>query len=174
MDIGQVDLTHLRIVKTGQEDIRLKPEGVRVLPGFAAEPGRVAYDAEEVPLTQVIEELNDQYGLDLGTADQVLWGQMIVAAAEDLTVAQAGLANDLEKFGQVFDEHLERIVGERAEANESLVKRFFDDPAFHEVFTQVARKQSYELIRRPARREAERRLRQTSGSGSAPSDTTTT
>ncbi len=169
VDIGQVDLTHLRIVKTGEDDVRLGPEGARVLPGFAPDAGRAARDAEEVPLAQVIAEVNDQYGLDLGTADQVLYGQMIVAAAEDPVVAQAGLANDLDKFGQVFDRHLERVVIERAEANETLVRRFFDDAAFHEVFTQVARKQSYDLIRRPARREAERRLRQTGGSGNVPS-----
>jgi len=168
VDIGQVDLTHLRIVKTGQSNASLAPEGEQLLPGFAPDTGRAAHDADEVPLAQVIAEVNKEYGLDLGTADQVLYGQMIVAAAEDPVVAQAGLANDLDKFGQVFDKHLERVVIERAEANETLVQRFFDDPAFHEVFTQVARKQSYDLIRRPARREAERRLQQTGGSGNVP------
>ena len=36
MDIGQVDLTHLRIVKTGEHDVSLTPEGEQVLPGFRA------------------------------------------------------------------------------------------------------------------------------------------
>ena len=170
MDVGQVDLTHLRIVKTGEGDVGLEPEGAQMLPGFAPDAGRAARDAEEVPLAQVIAEVNEQYGLDLGTADQVLYGQMIVAAAEDPVVAQAGLANDLDKFGQVFDRHLERVVIERAEANETLVKRFFDDAAFHEVFTQVARKHAFDLIRRPARREAERRLGETTAA-EAPSAT---
>ena len=94
-----------------------------------------------------------------------MWAvQQVVAIAEDPVVAQAGLVNDIDKFGQVFDEHLERVVVDRAEANDTLVKRFFDDQAFHEVFTHVARRHAYELIRRPARREAQRR---TTGSSAA-------
>ena len=162
VDVGQVDLTHLRIVKTGEADVRLTPEGPHVLPGFAADAGGAAAEPEEVPLAQVIADLNNRYGLDLGTADQVWAVQQVVAIAEDPVVAQAGLVNDIDKFGQVFDEHLERVVVDRAEANDTLVKRFFDDQAFHEAFTHVARRHAYELIRRPARREAQQR---TTGSG---------
>ncbi len=133
-----------------------------MLPGFAADVGGAATEPEEVPLAQVIADLNNRYGLDLGTADQVWAVQQVVAIAEDPAVAQAGLVNDIDKFGQVFDEHLERVVVDRAEANDTLVKRFFDDPAFHEAFTHVARRHAYELIRRPARREAQQR---TTGSG---------
>ena len=162
VDIGQVDLTHLRIVKTGEADVRLTPEGPHVLPGFAADVGGTSAEPEEVPLAQVIADLNNRYGLDLGTADQVWAVQQVVAIAENPAVAQAGLINDIDKFGQVFDEHLERVVVDRAEANDTLVKRFFDDQAFHEAFTHVARRHAYELIRRPARREAQQR---TTGSG---------
>jgi type I restriction enzyme, R subunit len=164
VDVGQIDLTHLRIVKTGEADVRLAPEGPHVLPGFAADAGGAAAEPEEVPLAQVIADLNHRYGLDLGTSDQIWAVQQVVAIAEDPAVAQAGLVNDIDKFGQVFDEHLERVVVDRAEANDTLVKRFFDDPAFHEAFTHVARRHAYELIRRPARREAQQR---TTGSGPA-------
>ncbi|HET8659710.1 MAG TPA: type I restriction endonuclease [Micromonosporaceae bacterium] len=162
VDIGQVDLTHLRIARTGERDVRLVAEGVQVLPGFAPDGGSVR-ETNEVPLSQVIAELNDLYGLGLGTGDQVWVGQQIVALAEDPAVAQAGLVNNLNEFGQVFDRRLEGVVIERAEANDTLVKRFFDDAAFHEAFTQVARRQAYDLIRRPARRETERRLLATGG-----------
>lgn len=128
-----------------------------MLPGFAADAGAAAREVDQVPLAQVIADLNDRYGLDLGTADQVWAVQQVAAIAEDPVVAQAGLVNDIDKFGQVFDRHLERVVIDRAEANDTLVKRFFDDEAFHEAFTHVARKHAYELIRRPARREAARR-----------------
>ena len=170
VDIGQVDLTHLRIVKTGEADVRLIAEGPHVLPGFAADAGGAAAEAEEVPLAQVIADLNNRYGLNLGTADQVWAVQQVVAIAEDPVVAQAGLVNDIDKFGQVFDEHLERVVVDRAEANDTLVKRFFDDQAFHDAFTHVARRHAYELIRLPARREAQQR---TTGTGPGPEAGTT-
>ncbi|MFG1864796.1 type I restriction endonuclease subunit R [Microbispora bryophytorum] len=165
VDIGPVDLTHLRIVRSGQQDVSLEPQGAQLLPGFSADGGGGGREDEEVPLSQVIAEINDRHGWNLDTGDQIWFGQQVVALAENEAIQQAGLVlDDLDKFGQVFDKHLRRVVGERAEANDTLVKRFFgEDPEFKEVFTQVARKQAYDLIRRPARREAERRLRQTRG-----------
>jgi type I restriction enzyme R subunit len=160
VDVGPADLTHLRIVRAGEQDVSLAPQGAQLLPGFSAEGGG-AGEAEEVPLSQVISEINDRHGWNLDTGDQIWFGQQVVALAENEAIQQAGLVlDDLDKFGQVFDKHLRRVVGERATANDTLVKRFFgEDPEFKEVFTQVARKQAYDLIRRPARREAERRLR---------------
>ncbi|WP_347589686.1 DEAD/DEAH box helicase family protein [Acrocarpospora sp. B8E8] len=164
VDVGAVDLTHLRFVKSADRDVSLVPRGPQMLPGFSAEGGGKR-EEEEVPLSQVIEEINGRYGWDLNTGDRIWAGQVIVELAEDPVIQRAGLANDdIDKFGQVFDKHLRRVVGERAEANDTLVKRFFgEDPEFKEVFSHVARMQAYELIRRPARREAERRLRKKSG-----------
>ncbi|SNR66411.1 type I restriction endonuclease subunit R [Actinomadura mexicana] len=161
VDIGPVDLTHLRIVRSGEGDAGVEPEGAVVLPAFSPEGGGSARDEEEVPLGQVIAEINDRFGWGLDTGDQIWYGQQVVALAENHAIQQAGLANDdIDKFGQVFDRHLRRVVGERAKANDTLVRRFFgEDPEFKEVFTHVARKQAYDLIRRPARREAEQRLR---------------
>ncbi|GAA2870696.1 DEAD/DEAH box helicase family protein [Streptosporangium fragile] len=163
IDIGPVDLTHLRIVQSGHQDVSLTPQGAQMLPDFSADGAGGVREDEEVPLSQVIAEINERYGWDLDTGDQIWFGQQVVALAENEAIQQAGLVlDDLDKFGQVFDKHLRRVVGERAEANDTLVKRFFgEDPEFKEVFTQVARKQAYDLIRRPARRETERRLRRT-------------
>ncbi len=110
----------------------------------------------------VTAAVTGQIGWGLDTGDQIWYGQQVVALAENEAIQQAGLANDdIDKFGQVFDRHLRRVVGERAKANDTLVRRFFgEDPEFKEVFTRVARRQAYDLIRRPARREAEQRLRQ--------------
>jgi len=157
VDIGQVDLTHLRIVKKGESDVSLEPAVEQKLPSFQRDaPGQ--REVEEVPLAQVIADLNQLFGLDLGTSDQIWAGQQIVAAAENPGIAQAGLVNDFDKFGQVFDDHWEQVVIDRAESNGDLFRRFFDDKVFKEAFTQVARKQAYDLIHRPARRATERRL----------------
>jgi type I restriction enzyme R subunit len=109
-----------------------------------------------VAAVQTLSRLNRVHPLK--TQDDV-WVLDFANDAE--SIQKAGLANDdIDNFGQVFDRHLRRVVGERAKANDTLVRRFFgEDPEFKEVFTHVARKQAYDLIRRPARREAEERLR---------------
>lgn len=158
VDIGEIDLTHLRISKTDEGDIRLSTQdGAQALRGFAGAGRGGGAEADEVPLAQVIAELNQLYGLGLSTGDQILAGQLIVAAADDPVLARAGKANDLDKYQQVHDKNLDRIVIEQAEENEQFVRRFFDDPTFRDVFTEVARRQSYALIRRPTRRDAPRR-----------------
>jgi type I restriction enzyme R subunit len=158
VDIGDVDLTHLRITKSGEADVRLGPdEHAQPLRGLTGAGKAGGAEAEEVPLAQVIAELNDLYGLNLSTSDQILAGQLIVAVAEDPELAKAGRTNSPEKYQQVHDKNLDRIVIEQAEENEQFVRRFFDDSTFREVFTEVARQQSYALIRRPTRRGDNRR-----------------
>jgi type I restriction enzyme, R subunit len=159
MDVGEVAPSHMRIAKTAEVDLRLAAEGAQMLPGFTAADAGTTPEPDLVPLAQIIAELSEEHGFGLNTADQIWYGQQIVALAEDPQLAQVGLMNDEDKFGQVFDKRLEQVVIGRAEANDTLVKRFFDEEAFHSVFVQVARRQAYSLIRSPARRETAERLR---------------
>jgi type I restriction enzyme R subunit len=51
---------------------------------------------------------------------------------------------------------MDRIVIDQAASNDALLVRYFDDANVNRLFKQVATQQAYNLIRRPARREAER------------------
>lgn len=53
---------------------------------------------------------------------------------------------------------MDRIVIDQAASSDALLVRYFGDANINRLFKQVATQQAYNLIRRPARRETERRV----------------
>lgn len=147
VDIGQVDLTHLRISKTGEHDLQLAPEGEQLLPGFTGSGAGAAHAPDKVTLSELIDDFNNRFGTSLGEDDLV---RPMHQAAEDPKVQAAALVNDEENFGHVFDDVFEDKVIERVEDNTRFLQRFADDAAFKEGFTKLARRRAYEMIRRSA------------------------
>ena len=70
VDIGEVDLTHLRISKTGEHDVSLSDENDATLLAPVGGGGAAA-DPEMTSLRDLIAAVNDKYGLGLSEADQV-------------------------------------------------------------------------------------------------------
>ena len=145
------------VSKTGAPELRLKAEGAQILPGMVPQPAGAAAEVEEKSLAEVIESVNDEYGIGLSTTDQILLGQLVVAVSEDPDLKRIGLHNDEETFRREVDRDMDRIVIDQAQSNDALLVRYYDDPLVNKIFKQVATQQAYGLIRRPARREAERR-----------------
>ncbi|GAB2594258.1 type I restriction endonuclease subunit R [Paractinoplanes abujensis] len=148
VDIGEVQLTHLRVSKTGEHDASLEAEGEQMLPGFTGGGAGPQNDPDKVALSELIEELNDRFGLGLGDADKIWYEQQIVAMAEDPTVEAAALVNDEGNFGVVFDRHIESVILNRHDDNGKLMQRYLDDDLLRQRMNQLGRSQAYKLIRR--------------------------
>ncbi len=158
VDIGDADLSHFRLEFTGQHNVSLSAGGDRDVRGHAADGG--GYREPEVkPLAEVIEELNERFGLDLGTSDEILVYQQVVSLVEDTSMQQIALMNDEARFGQVADDRLDDIVAENAERNTDFMKLYFDNNEFQKAIKEAARKRAYRIITEPARDEALARLR---------------
>ena len=73
VDIGDADLSHYRLEFTGQHNVSLSGSdgGDGVVRGHSAEGGGYA-EPELRPLADIIEELNERFGLGLGTSDRIL------------------------------------------------------------------------------------------------------
>ncbi|HEX5402062.1 MAG TPA: hypothetical protein VFX16_07140 [Pseudonocardiaceae bacterium] len=146
LDIGQVDLTHLRIAKTGDSDLGLTPEGEQMLPGFTGDGAGAATEPEQVRLSELIAELNERFGTNLGEGDLV--GGSARAAMTDPKVKAAAAVNSEEDFGHVFDDVFEDKLIERIEDNTKALQRFSDDNDFKSELTRMARRYAYETLRR--------------------------
>ncbi|MFD5888769.1 type I restriction endonuclease subunit R [Streptomyces sp. NPDC060334] len=158
VDIGDADLSHFRLEFTGRHNVSLSSVGDRNVRGHAADGG--GYREPEVkPLSEVIEELNDRFGLDLSTSDQILVYQQVVGLVEDTSMQQIALMNDEARFGQVADDRLDDIVAENAERNTDFMKLYFDNNEFQKAIKEAARKRAYRIITEPARDEALAKLR---------------
>ena len=160
VDVGDADLSHYRLEFTGQHNVLLSSSdgGDGVVRGHSAEGG--GYKEPELrPLAEIIEELNERFGLGLGTSDRILVLQQVASLVEDTNMQQVALSNDEVRFGQVADDKLDDIVAENAERNTEFMKLYFDNPEFQKAIKEAARKRAYRIITDPARDEALARLR---------------
>ncbi|APU20059.1 type I restriction endonuclease subunit R [Actinoalloteichus sp. GBA129-24] len=158
VDIGDADLSHFRLEFTGRHNVSLSAVGDRDVRGHAADGGGYR-EPDLKPLSEVIDELNNRFGLDLGTADQILVHQQVVGLVEDTGMQQIALMNDESRFGQVADDRLDDIVAENSERNTDFMKLYFDNNEFRTAIKEAARRRAYRIITEPARDEALARLR---------------
>ncbi|MER7459895.1 type I restriction endonuclease [Micromonospora sp. NPDC126480] len=148
VDIGEVQLTHLRVSKTGEHDASLTPEGEQMLPGFVGGGAGPQHDPDKVPLSELIDAFNDRFGIGLGEGDKVWLEQQIVAASEDEVIQQAALVNDEDNFGVVLERRMEDVILSRHDDNGRLMQRYLDDEGLRSRMHQFARRQAYQMIRR--------------------------
>jgi type I restriction enzyme R subunit len=160
VDVGDADLSHYRLEFTGEHNVSLSGSdgGDGVVRGHSAEGG--GYKEPELrPLAEIIEELNERFGLGLGTSDRILVMQQVASLVQDTNMQQVALSNDEARFGQVADDRLDDIVAENAERNTEFMKLYFDNAEFQKAIKEAARKRAYQIITDPVRDEALARLR---------------
>ena len=158
VDIGAADLSHFRLEHTGDHNVSLTEAGDVSVRGHAADGGRPR-EPETALLSEIIAELNDRFGLDLGTSDEILVIQQVVGLVEDPAMRQIALMNDESRFGQVADDRLDDIVAENAERNTEFMKVYFDNDEFRKEIKAAARRRAYQIITAPARDDALAKLR---------------
>ncbi|MET4922729.1 type I restriction endonuclease [Streptomyces sp. PSRA5] len=144
VDIGDVDLSHLRIQKTGEHDLALTAEGAAELRGFG-EGGGGAKEQEKSLLSELIEKFNDKYGTSF--TDQDVITPFSEAKADPK--ARAAAVNDEENFGLVFDEIFEDKMAEHIDTIADMGRQYFShDDSFKRSLNQSARRAAWRMIRR--------------------------
>ena len=132
LDLGsEVELTHLRMEKTSEGSIT-PGSGVAELAAIYAGTGPEAEPAKE-HLSAIITVLNEHFGTNLGTVDQLFFDQMEASWLADEHLVEQARANPIENFRLVFaDTFLKTIVG-RMDDNADIFRRILDDPAFQAI-----------------------------------------
>ncbi|MCQ4084355.1 type I restriction endonuclease [Streptomyces sp. RB6PN25] len=144
VDIGEVDLSHLRVEKTGEYDISLSPEGPAELKGFGDGVG-AAKEAEKSLLSELIEKFNARFGTEF-TEEDIL--PAFNAAKNDPKVRAAAVVNDEENFGVVFDKAFNGYMMDHVSTIDTLGKRYFGaDRSFKSNLDRSARRAAWRMIR---------------------------
>jgi type I restriction enzyme R subunit len=129
LDLGaEVQLTHLRLEKTSEGSIG-PDAGTGPLIGIKDGSGPdVEPDVEK--LSRIVDTLNERFGLNLGTADQLFFDQLEATwLADEQLVAQAR-ANPIENFRLVFNEKFLDSIVTRMDDNQDLFREILDNDAF--------------------------------------------
>jgi len=130
LDLGtEVELTHLRTEITSEGSLALSADTAEIKTMFSDGSGPHNEPAVE-PLSQIVHEINERFGLNLDRRDQLLFEQFEETWVANPEVAAQARNNTLDNFRLVFDRMFLRTVVGRMDENEAIFKRILDDPEF--------------------------------------------
>ncbi len=127
-----VRLEYYRLQKISEGSISLHEGEAAPLDG-PREVGSGVVREQPVPLSRLIDVINERFGTDFTDADQLFFDQIVEAAIADETLRAAAQVNPEDKFALVFNRILETLFVERMEQNDDIFARFMNDQTFQKV-----------------------------------------
>ncbi len=88
---------------------------------------------DEIPLSELIDILNERFGTDFTEADQLFFDQIEAEAKDDDKLRQAAKVNSMADFLDIFKKMFEGLVIDRMEGNEDIFGRLMGDPDFRDL-----------------------------------------
>jgi type I restriction enzyme R subunit len=144
VDIGEIDLSHLRVERTGEHDLRLATEGPALTSGFA-EGGGGAAEPRKSLLSELIDRFNQRYGTNFTDTDVL---PAYNEAMAEPKVRLAAVANDEEGFGHVFEPVFEEKMADHIDTIADLGRQYFGpDRNFRSALNRSARSAAWRMIR---------------------------
>ena len=144
-----VRLEYYRLQKIGEGSISLRGGEARRLDG-PSEVGSGQARPQPVPLSQLIDIVNDRFGTDFNQADQLFFDQIVEAAMTDDGLQQAAAVNPGDKFELVFKNLPENLFVQRMDRNEEIFVRFMNDGSFQKIVTAWMASEAYRRLRSDA------------------------
>jgi len=141
----EVRLEYYRLQKISEGSISLSDGKARPLDGPSEVGGGVARE-DSIPLSRLIDVVNDRFGTDFNEADQLFFDQIIEEALRVDSLQQAAKVNPIEKFRLVFKQVVESLFIERMDMNEELFAKFMNDPEFQDVVAEGLAQRTYERL----------------------------
>jgi len=125
-----IDMESYRIQQTSSGRITLERRPGVLDPMATKSTTRGDTPAEMEPLSRIIAELNEQFGVNLGPEHKVTLGQMMEKLSADAALDAAARANTRDNVRLAFDRKVERVVQNIVDTNFEFYRRITDDPAF--------------------------------------------
>lgn len=141
----EVELDYYRLQKISEGSIKLQEGQATPLDGPREVGTGMARD-EDVPLSRLVDLINERFGGELTEADQLFFDQIAEAASQNETLRKAAEVNSLDKFQLVFSEVLESLFIERMELNEELFTDYMSKPDLQELVSKWLGGQIYDQL----------------------------
>lgn len=142
----EVRLEYYRLQKIAEGSISLSEGEAKPLDG-PSEVGSGIARHDEVPLSQLIDVLNERFGTEFNQADQYFFDQIVETAMADAGLKQAAVVNPSDKFALVFKQMVESLFLERMDQNEDIFVRYMNDKAFQRAVTSWMASEAYRQLR---------------------------
>jgi len=149
-----IDMESYRIQQTGSGRIALERKGGQLEPITTKDHYGEAPEQIE-PLSWIIAELNERFGLNLGPEHRVTLGQILEKLNDDAALDASARVNTRENVRLTFDHKVEDVIQEIVDSNFELYKRITDDRTFGDALRDFlfdhylrAHRHAEELIKR--------------------------
>ncbi len=127
-----IDMESYRIQQTSSGKISLERKA-GVLEPQATKGPHIPPPEELESLSRIIAELNERFGLNLGSEHRVTISQMMTKLDGDAALDAAARVNTRENVRLTFDQKVEQVIQEIVDSNFDLYKRITDDRTFGEM-----------------------------------------
>ncbi len=143
-----VVLTHLRTALVAeQQDLSLAPDPAKPLPGLPGEGRGAQHEEPKSLLSELIDALNQKFGLDLSEADRIWFEQQQAELGSDDDVRAVALHNDPEQFAIYLKPRIEQAIVDRHQANGELFEAYFGSDERRELVDDFLIRSLYSSIR---------------------------
>jgi len=127
-----IDMESYRIQKTSSGRIMLDRKAGVLDPQSSKGSYGVAPEELE-PLSRIIAELNERFGLNLGPEHRVTLSQVMAKLDADPALDASARVNTRENVRLTFDQKVDELIQGIVDSNFELYKRITDDEAFGEA-----------------------------------------
>jgi len=124
-----IDMESYRIQQTSAGKIKLERNGGKLAPAQTKDGHGPSAEQVE-PLSRIIAELNERFGIQMSAEDRVCLDQAMTRLNDDPALEAAARVNTRENVRLTFDHKLEDVVQQIVESNFQLYKRITDDAEF--------------------------------------------
>jgi predicted nucleotidyltransferase len=133
-------MTHLRFQPGHELDAGLAGGG----DPFSAETGDTTVPPEPAldPLSQIIHDLNERHGLQLGAGDEIIQ-RIADSLAADAELREAAAANSFGNFALLFDEKFEEQAIDARNQSWEFFERAFGDPGLRKQLGDALAREIY-------------------------------
>ncbi|HLP88677.1 MAG TPA: hypothetical protein VK184_08830 [Nostocaceae cyanobacterium] len=143
---GDIELKFYRLEKISEGKIDLNEDTTEPLKGALAVGTR--QPDKEVPLSQLIDSLNERFSTNFTLADQLFFEQITETVLANESIKQAAQVNTQENFAPVLEKHLENLFLERMEGNEKIFMEVMNNEEFRNIVFKNLLSSIYESIKR--------------------------
>jgi type I restriction enzyme R subunit len=100
-----------------------------------------------VPLSTLVDKLNERFGTNFTEADQFFFDQIRVSAEHNEDIREAARANNLSDFTSYLERVLDELFIERMDGNEDIFARVMSDRQFRSTASEHLAFELFERIR---------------------------
>ncbi|WP_355662289.1 hypothetical protein [Halomonas salifodinae] len=102
---------------------------------------------EAVPLSSLVEKLNERFGTDFTEADQLFFDQITASAEENEKIVEAARENNLPNLSAFLECMQDELFIDRTEDNEDIFSRVMTDKEFRSVDHENLAEEIFKRVR---------------------------